>query len=82
MSGDGPDNLVLRHLRQLAQGQAEMREGLREMKLRRTALAQQGANRTATRASHSAALSMRLDRVDARLDRIERPLDLVEAPGR
>jgi hypothetical protein len=67
----GPDGLVLRMLRDIAQKQDLMLNDLRDVKSRMTAL-------EAFVTSNLTVLSGRLDRIETRLDRIERRLELSE----
>jgi chromosome segregation ATPase len=65
----GPDSLILRYLRELDRKVDLLRDDMRDVKSRITAL---DAGLTLVNA--------RLDRVENRLDRIERRLGLIEAP--
>jgi uncharacterized protein involved in exopolysaccharide biosynthesis len=73
---DETANLILEHLRHLRSGQDGLREDMREVKTRLNLVEQQ----MATLGHMYAAVTLRLDRVEARLDRIEARLGLVDAP--
>lgn len=70
----GPDNLVLRYLRDISAQLGEVREDMREMKGRPGNLAQQSAQQLAMYAT----LAGRMGRLDERLSRAERRLELRE----
>lgn len=70
----GPDNLVLRYLRDISAQLGEVRGDLREMKGRLGNLARQSAQQLAMYAT----LASRMDRLDERLARVERRLELRE----
>jgi hypothetical protein len=65
----GPDSLILRYLRELDRKVDLLRDDMRDVKSRITAL---DAGLTLVNA--------RIDRIENRLDRIERRLGLIEAP--
>jgi len=65
---DGPENVVLQHLRLI-------REQLDTVSERQLEMIQRLGNIEVQAAS----MSVRIDRIDARLDRVERRLGLIEA---
>jgi predicted nucleic acid-binding Zn-ribbon protein len=68
MTENGPDQIVLRLLRNIDQKVDSLRDDVREIKTRVGLLEQQYAS-----------LSNRIDRIELRLDRIETRLGLIEA---
>ncbi len=72
---DEPDNLILRHWRELRAGQDAVRDTLTELVSRIGHLERSTADLHVQMADQSG----RLDRVSVRLDRIEKRLGLVEA---
>jgi hypothetical protein len=74
MADDGPDNLVLRYLREIDRKLDNLIERL-DYPTNRTAAVETVMGFTVT---SNATLNARLDSVDRRLERIERRLDLVE----
>ena len=62
------ENLVLEPLRAIRASQHEMREDIREIKHRMTAVESQVNNLASAVASGYASLSMRMDRVERRLE--------------
>lgn len=62
------DNIVLEHLRYMRKGIDDIREDVRDVKLRLTHVEE-----------NLAMMNRRIDRVESRLERVERRLDLVEA---
>jgi hypothetical protein len=79
MTDDGPDNLVLRYLRRLDENVALMRDDMRDVKLRLTAV-EVGLNAVRRDLVNlfeaDARLQVSVDRQGARLERIEQRLDL------
>jgi hypothetical protein len=68
----GPESLVLQMLRDIAHKQDLMRDDLRDLKSRMSAL-------ESFVTTNLAVINGRLDRIEARLDRIERRLELTDA---
>ena len=64
---DGPENMVLVHLRRVDEKIDRLIDDMRDLKVRVTDLEEEQAG-----------VLRRLDRIEARPDRIERRLDLVE----
>jgi phage shock protein A len=77
----GPDNLVLRMLRELDRKVDRIIDDLRDLKSRMTAL-ETFVNTSIGLISSVTGVNSRLDRVEARLDRIERRLELSEHPAK
>jgi predicted nuclease with TOPRIM domain len=73
---DGPDNLVLRYLREIDRKQDVILERLDNLTVRVSAL----ENMMGFVVTAVGALNTRVDAVERRLERIERRLNLVEAP--
>lgn len=73
------DNLVLELLRAMRSDLTTVREDIREVKLRLTALETAVGNLAATEMSHYAITADRVDRLTNRMERIETRLDLREA---
>jgi len=73
------DNLVLELLRAMRSDLTTVREDMREVKLRLTALETAVGNLAATEMSHYAITADRVDRLTNRMERIETRLDLREA---
>ena len=63
---DKPDNIVLEHLRYMRKGIDDIRDDVRDSKLRLTHVEE-----------NLAMLNRRMDRFESRLERIEKRLDLV-----
>jgi hypothetical protein len=74
-----PENLVIEHLRHIRAAIDDVRDDVRDLKHRMTAVEINLANLAAAEAGHYASTAVRLDRTDARLDRIEKRLELAEA---
>ncbi|MCB8878725.1 hypothetical protein ACELLULO517_00655 [Acidisoma cellulosilytica] len=73
------DNLVLELLRAMRSDLTTVKEDMREVKLRLTALETAVGNLAATEMSHYAITADRVDRLTNRIERIETRLDLREA---
>lgn len=73
------DNLVLELLRAMRSDLTTVREDMREVKLRLTALETAVGNLAATEMSHYAITADRVDRLTNRIERIETRLGLPEA---
>ena len=78
----GPDNLVMRMLRELDRKVDRIIDDLRDLKSRMTALETFVNTSIRLISSSVTGVNSRLDRVEARLDRIERRLELSEHPAK
>jgi hypothetical protein len=72
------ENLVFEQLRAIRTLIEGLREDVRELKPRMTAIEIALGNLTAAEAGHYASLASRADRTDARLERIDRRLELTD----
>jgi hypothetical protein len=72
---DGPDNLILRHLREIDRKQDVLIERLDNLTARVSAI----ENLMGFLVTATGALNARVDSIERRLERIERRLNLVEA---
>jgi hypothetical protein len=75
---DQPENITLRYLRRIDEAVSLIRDDMKEVKLRLTALETALGNLAATEISHYAITADRSDRVAARIERIETRRDLRE----
>jgi len=73
-------NKLIYDVLQAMQGQlAALRDDVRDLKPRLTAVEVAVGNLAATEANHYGSTAVRLDRIETRLDRIEKRLELTEA---
>jgi archaellum component FlaC len=72
-------NLVLEHLRYIRGAVDSLREDVRDLKHRVTAVERGLANFAAAEADHYASLASRMDRLEDRMEHVERRLGLIEA---
>lgn len=78
---DQSDNLVLIFPRRLDARMDRVLEEVADLRQRMTALEIQVGSRVATKQSHYAQVTLRMDRHETRLGGIERRLNIIDAPA-